>query len=132
MTKTSSSKKKPKASLEGPVVEKEKPLKPNKMGSEIDEIFAGKKRKRPEKEKISTTEKPAKVSAANAKSHDKMRIVKNGKGKVSRENQFTDTPSRSRKKTADGLAVYTEDELGIGNPEAGGTSLCPFDCNCCF
>ncbi|XP_011097115.1 uncharacterized protein C6G9.01c [Sesamum indicum] len=132
MTKTSSSKKKPKASLEGPVLEKEKPLKPKKMGSEIDEIFAGKKRKRPEREKNLTTEKPAKVSAANAKSHDKMRIVKNGKGKVSKENQFTDTPSRSRKKTADGLAIYTEDELGIGNPEAGGTSLCPFDCNCCF
>ncbi|KAL0381379.1 UNVERIFIED_CONTAM: hypothetical protein Sangu_0202200 [Sesamum angustifolium] len=93
------------------------------MGSEIDEIFAGKKRKRPEKEKNSTRSQKAKVPAANAKSHDKMRIVKNGKGKVSKENQFTDSPSRLRKKTADGLAIYTEDELGIGKPDAGALYL---------
>jgi len=49
------------------------------------------------------------------------------------------------RKTDEGFAIYKEDELSI-NPEAGGqlsltlcefihipsgTSLCPFDCNCC-
>lgn len=33
--------------------------------------------------------------------------------------------------TEEGYKIYTVDELGI-NPDAGGTDLCPFDCNCCF
>ncbi|KAI0004166.1 hypothetical protein BJV74DRAFT_809509 [Russula compacta] len=36
-----------------------------------------------------------------------------------------------RRKTDEGFAIYKEDELGI-KAEAGGTPLCPFDCNCCF
>ncbi|PIA61867.1 hypothetical protein AQUCO_00200100v1 [Aquilegia coerulea] len=39
---------------------------------------------------------------------------------------------KPRKKTGDGLVVYTEEELGIGKSEAGGTPLCPFDCDCCY
>ncbi|EJD07218.1 DUF1764-domain-containing protein [Fomitiporia mediterranea MF3/22] len=36
-----------------------------------------------------------------------------------------------RKRTEEGFLVYKEDELGIR--DAGGhTSLCPFDCDCCF
>lgn len=34
------------------------------------------------------------------------------------------------KRTADGLRIYTEEELGIG--KGGGTPDCPFDCSCCF
>ncbi|KAI3462500.1 hypothetical protein Pfo_019163 [Paulownia fortunei] len=133
MTKQSSTKKQPKHLLEGPAVEQEKPsFKPKKMGSEIDEIFSGKKRKRPEKDKTTNTKKPVKASAANVKSHDKMRIVKIGKSKSLKENGLVDPTSRPRKKTADGLAIYTEEELGIGKPEGGGTPLCPFDCDCCF
>mmetsp|Transcript_2032 Transcript_2032/g.2732 ORF Transcript_2032/g.2732 Transcript_2032/m.2732 type:complete len:144 (+) Transcript_2032:99-530(+) len=30
----------------------------------------------------------------------------------------------------DGLPIYTAESLKIG--KGGGTSLCPFDCNCCF
>ncbi|KEP64651.1 UNVERIFIED_CONTAM: hypothetical protein HHA_306195 [Hammondia hammondi] len=33
-------------------------------------------------------------------------------------------------RTADGLRIYTEEELGIG--KGGGTPDCPFDCSCCF
>jgi len=36
-----------------------------------------------------------------------------------------------RRKTEEGFAIFKEAELGI-NPEAGGTPLCPFDCDCCF
>lgn len=40
--------------------------------------------------------------------------------------------SKPRKKTADGLTVYGEDELKWNTKDAGGTPLCPFDCDCCY
>lgn len=36
-----------------------------------------------------------------------------------------------RKTTAEGWSVYSEAELGMDNPYAGETDLCPFDCDCC-
>ncbi|PIN22433.1 hypothetical protein CDL12_04863 [Handroanthus impetiginosus] len=134
MTKKGSSKKLAKPSMEDPAVEKEKySTKPKKMGSEIDDIFAGKKRKKPEKDEKADSEETVKVSAANAKSHDGLRKVKNGKSKSLKDSGIDEPTSRSRRKrTADGLSIYTEEELGIGKPEAGGTPLCPFDCDCCF
>ncbi|CAA6659419.1 unnamed protein product [Spirodela intermedia] len=39
---------------------------------------------------------------------------------------------KPRRKTADGLAIYSAEELGVANPDAGGTPMCPFDCSCCF
>ncbi|KAI0048348.1 DUF1764-domain-containing protein [Auriscalpium vulgare] len=36
-----------------------------------------------------------------------------------------------RRKTEEGFSIFKEDELDI-RPEAGGTPLCPFDCDCCF
>ena len=34
------------------------------------------------------------------------------------------------RKTEEGFLIYKEAELDI-DPEAGGTDLCPFDCECC-
>jgi hypothetical protein len=34
------------------------------------------------------------------------------------------------RKTEEGFLIYKEAELDI-DPEAGGTPLCPFDCECC-
>uniref|UniRef100_A0A453H5L7 DUF1764 domain-containing protein n=3 Tax=Aegilops tauschii TaxID=37682 RepID=A0A453H5L7_AEGTS len=39
---------------------------------------------------------------------------------------------RPRRRTNDGLTIYSADELGFGKADAGGTALCPFDCDCCF
>ncbi|PVF96477.1 DUF1764-domain-containing protein [Serendipita vermifera] len=39
--------------------------------------------------------------------------------------------SSGRKRTEEGYLVYTEEELGL-NKEGGDTSLCPFDCECCY
>ncbi|WWC90817.1 uncharacterized protein L201_005754 [Kwoniella dendrophila CBS 6074] len=36
-----------------------------------------------------------------------------------------------RRKTEEGFLIYKEAELAI-DPTAGGTPLCPFDCDCCF
>ncbi|XP_060173621.1 uncharacterized protein C6G9.01c [Lycium barbarum] len=109
-------------------IEKEKPnsssTKPKKPISEIDEIFAGRKRKKPEKVEKSSGDvviEPKKVKKNKEKS---VRIRK--------DNVFSEVPRHSRKKTADGFTLYTEEELGIGKSNAGGTKLCPFDCDCCF
>ncbi|KZV32283.1 hypothetical protein F511_18462 [Dorcoceras hygrometricum] len=132
MIKESSSKKKIKPAC-SPGVEKDKPsLKPKRIGSEIDEIFARTKRKRAEKETSVEKEKPVKASASSARSHDKLKIRKNKKMKDDQDNPFADSIFRPRKKTAEGLSIYTEEELGFGKPDAGGSRLCPFDCDCCF
>lgn len=143
MPKTSSSKKKSTQMTEGPGVEDDKKnpsITPKKVGDEIDEIFAGRKRKKPD-----TNEKKAKKDVGNveaSKLDDKADKIKNNKkrkdikksggGDKENGNYISDRPSRQMKRTGDGLTIYTEEELGIGKADAGGTSLCPFDCDCCF
>ncbi|KAK4274937.1 hypothetical protein QN277_018094 [Acacia crassicarpa] len=122
-----SSKKTPNQAQDTTVVEEQKPSSAQKkQGSEIDEIFAGKKRKKSEAEK---TGKPEDVTKRTKKTK------KNTKKKTRRPEDagdFADPPSRPRKTTEDGLAIYTEDELSINKADAGNTPLCPFDCSCCF
>ncbi|KAJ6745695.1 GROWTH FACTOR 2 [Salix koriyanagi] len=99
---------------------------PMKAGNEIDEIFSAKKRKKPEQKK---------VDKANVNGEEKPKLTTKKKKKKSKEDdegRSTDPPSRSRKKTEDGLTIYTEEELGFSKSSGGGTALCPFDCDCCF
>ncbi|KAG6674415.1 hypothetical protein I3842_15G040300 [Carya illinoinensis] len=124
MPKKSSSKKATRVPQNN-AVEEEKPSSTKKKApSEIDQIFAGKKRKKSEPEK---SEKPNEEATGNSR-----KIKKKDKVKMSADGGFMDPPSRPRKKTNDGLAIYTEDELNISKADAGGTPLCPFDCSCCF
>jgi hypothetical protein len=39
---------------------------------------------------------------------------------------------KARKRTEEGYAVYSEEELGLGKKGGGDTPQCPFDCDCCF
>ncbi|KAF7847852.1 hypothetical protein BT93_L2513 [Corymbia citriodora subsp. variegata] len=120
-----SSLKAPDQGPEMPVVKEEKASPPTKKSNdEIDDIFATKKRKKSEK---GDAEKPAENGSGKTK---KMKKKKKNKGLA--ESALGDAPSRSRKKTADGLTIYTEDELGINKADGGDTPLCPFDCSCCF
>ncbi|KAJ6406463.1 hypothetical protein OIU84_010059 [Salix udensis] len=97
---------------------------PMKAGNEIDEIFSAKKRKKPEQKK---------VDKANVNGEEKPKLTtKKKKSKEDEKGRSTDPPSRSRKKTEDGLTIYTEEELGFSKSSGGGTALCPFDCDCCF
>lgn len=60
------------------------------------------------------------------------------------DDRFFDTRGRKaskRKYTAEGLPIYTAEEMGIrerdksgkdGFHHSGASSLCPFDCQCCF
>lgn len=49
----------------------------------------------------------------------------------SKDDIFGETSGKARKKTEEGFAIYTEDELGMGK-KGGDTDKCPFDCDCCF
>ncbi|PPD86281.1 hypothetical protein GOBAR_DD16787 [Gossypium barbadense] len=82
-------------------------------GSEIDEIFAGKKRKKPDPK---GSEKPNGDEISKPKSSKK----KSKKSReTNREGGFNESSSRPRKRTADGFAIYTEEELGISKSDAG-------------
>ncbi|GAB4837122.1 hypothetical protein Ancab_002033 [Ancistrocladus abbreviatus] len=113
------------ASKKTPKEEQEKPsATPNKIYDEIDAIFSSKKRKNPGKQQVERTDD-------NADGKPEKMLKKKG-GKGSRGSGLSDTPSGSRRKTQDGLAIYTEEDLGINRKDAGNTPLCPFDCSCCF
>ncbi|CAK9138167.1 unnamed protein product [Ilex paraguariensis] len=99
---------------------------PKKAGNEVDKIFAVKKRKNREQEKA---EKPAEDASAKGK---KLKRKKNKKKDPIESNGFVGETTQPMKRTGDGLSLYTEEELGIGNANAGGTPLCPFDCDFCF
>lgn len=50
----------------------------------------------------------------------------------SKDDLFGTEDGKSRKRTEEGYVIYTEDELGFNKKNAGGTPLCPFDCDCCY
>ncbi|KAJ8539627.1 hypothetical protein K7X08_013879 [Anisodus acutangulus] len=93
------------------IIEKEKPIssstKPKKTISEIDEIFAGKKRNKPENQ-----EKTNGVAVKDPKKVKKS-------SRIPKDDVLTEVPRKPRKKTGDGFTVYTEEELGIGKSNAG-------------
>lgn len=113
--------KKPGSEIDEIFAGKKQKKKPNSV---IDDIFAGKKRKRPSKEKA---EKP---NYNNEISRPKK--MKKKKDKGFNDGGFDDSSSRPKRKTNDGFTIYTEEELGLNKVDAGGTALCPFDCSCCF
>ncbi|PQM38394.1 uncharacterized protein Pyn_20324 [Prunus yedoensis var. nudiflora] len=78
-----------------------------KRASEIDEIFAG-KRKKPETEK---SKKPKNPNGDGIENPNKLNKKK--KDKRIRDGGFGDLPSKPKKRTQDGFAIYTEEELGI-------------------
>ena len=114
---------------ENTVATEEKPSStPKKACNEIDEIFAGKKRKKSDMKK---TGKSDEVKKSTDKTKKKRKNVKR-KTDRSDHGEFADRPSQPKRKTEDGFTIYTEDDLGINNADAGNTPLCPFDCSCCF
>ncbi|CAN6481269.1 unnamed protein product [Victoria cruziana] len=102
--------------------------KKQKPSNEIDEIF--------QKKKLKTTEALPKDNVVDQERSllpKDSKAKKKGKKKAApKENGWVNPPPRARKKTTDGLTIYSAEELGFDNPDAGGTPLCPFDCSCCF
>lgn len=74
---------------------------------------------------------PAKGKRRERQEVEEDRLWRDSRGDGDRE--FTcllATSSHAGKRTEEGYFVFKEAELGI-DPEAGGTPLCPFDCECC-
>lgn len=68
----------------------------------------------------------AEVKAARAKQAPRPKV------EGSKDDIFGDGAGAARKRTEEGYAVYTADELGLGRRGGGDTDLCPFDCECCY
>lgn len=103
-----------------------------KSTSEIDDIFGDKKRKKaadPDTE--ATTKQPSEAVKLDANG-EILKPKKSKKEKVAAAKTTTPGVPTARKKTDDGFTVYSAEELGFNKKGAGGTALCPFDCDCCF
>lgn len=96
-----------------------------KLSHEIEEIFSNAKKRKATVNKSETVNSNAGIQVKRAK------VKKKDKTNEERKN-FRDPPSLPRKRTAEGLVIYSAEELGVGKADAGGTTLCPFDCDCCF
>ncbi|XP_057524817.1 uncharacterized protein C6G9.01c [Amaranthus tricolor] len=107
------SKKEPNSALENPSTN-------SKKIDEIDQIFASQKRKKTEKEKAENS----------SKINEKSKKIK--KKKIPKDSEVFNSNSKPRRRTNNGLPIYSEEELGINNQDGGDTALCPFDCSCCF
>ncbi|WVR07429.1 hypothetical protein IAU60_004470 [Kwoniella sp. DSM 27419] len=77
--------------------------------------------------------KATKVKSVEAKKvTSKVAAGKKSQKDVEEDEMFADSRGEGpRRKTEEGFLIYKEAELQI-DPEAGGTPLCPFDCDCCF
>ncbi|KAM0848345.1 hypothetical protein ACQ4PT_054441 [Festuca glaucescens] len=110
-------------------------MKPKKQkeSNEIDDIFQAtkpdKKRKPQEEGDVAEGDKKPKKSKAEGASKKTKKEIR-GKGNEPGHEEFVQ--KRPRRRTNDGLTIYSADELGFGKADAGGTALCPFDCDCCF
>lgn len=114
--------------------------------NEIDVIFGTKKRRiAPDNQEVLAEDgEGARSSFQKEKKVKKLTppVDEEGKRKVGKQSRgvksgktsgaASELNSKPRKKTADGLTVYGEDELKWNSKDAGGTPLCPFDCVCCF
>eukprot|EP00878_Enallax_costatus_P005690 GHUV01005967.1.p1 GENE.GHUV01005967.1~~GHUV01005967.1.p1 ORF type:complete len:158 (+),score=39.64 GHUV01005967.1:99-572(+) len=101
---------------------------------EIDAIFGSKKKK----EIVEQHEEPGDEQEVNRELQDIAKQVAAEKAKVkkpkvegSKDDIFGEQTGAARKRTAEGYAIYGEDELGLGK-KGGDTPLCPFDCDCCY
>ena len=105
---------------------------PQKIASEIDDIFSAKAKKQ-SKTAECDTEIPAEIKIKKLKKEvDLPRknkthgIVASSRGSIASPN-----PSFERIDADSGLKVYKA-HLLTDDGEGGGTALCPFDCDCCF
>eukprot|EP00761_Pharyngomonas_kirbyi_P000576 gb/GECH01000576.1/.p1 GENE.gb/GECH01000576.1/~~gb/GECH01000576.1/.p1 ORF type:complete len:166 (+),score=49.53 gb/GECH01000576.1/:1-498(+) len=110
--------------------------KKNKKSNEIENIFGDLKTQKRNKTKISKSKKDKKKNKKALNDRQTTKISNQNKTNSSLQNKgdaFRDeTANNQSTKHVNGLRIYTEEELGLNNSDAGNTSDCPFDCNCCF
>lgn len=59
-----------------------------------------------------------------------VRQMKKGRVAGSKDDLFGSEPVKGRRYDAEGLPIYSTEELAIG--KGANTKDCPFDCDCCF
>jgi len=96
----------------------------------------GQKEKKEKKKKIKTSASSSQdiFDIDNIFAQKKPKVVepqanKNNKRRASNITQ--NNVETKKRKSLNGMQVYTEEELQLGT-KGGGTNLCPFDCKCCF
>ncbi|XP_021730124.1 uncharacterized protein C6G9.01c-like [Chenopodium quinoa] len=102
--------------------QQEKPSAGLKKADEIDIIFASRKRKKAEQGKAERT----------SNTNEKSKKIKKKMKRSLKENEALNPDSKPRRRTNDGLAIYSEEELRLNSQDGGNTGECPFDCSCCF
>ncbi|KAF5831301.1 hypothetical protein DUNSADRAFT_13330 [Dunaliella salina] len=105
--------------------------KKEKKGSEIDDIFGSGTAKKGAGQ--GTTDTVARKDEGTSKTgEDKGKEAsKRPKVEGSKDDLFGADAKQARKRTEEGYAIYTEEELGM-HRKGGNTPDCPFDCACCF
>lgn len=113
--------------------------KPGKFGKEIDDIFTGVYQRTPEVQVPESREVRAEIAKKKRKRNELNVGVNNTteiRPRMRRPKMRTlnnnNLESQPRKRTPEGFRVFKEEEIGFNRTDAGGTRLCPFDCNCCF
>ncbi|KAL6768513.1 hypothetical protein ACKKBF_B11030 [Auxenochlorella protothecoides x Auxenochlorella symbiontica] len=96
--------------------------------NEIDDLFGKLKSKQSAHPKGSQAPKATADAATAPPTSTSMPSVT---VKGSKDDLFGTEPGQGRKRTEEGYAMYTEEELGWG-VKAGQSDFCPFDCQCCF
>eukprot|EP00252_Welwitschia_mirabilis_P017916 TRINITY_DN3996_c0_g1_i1.p1 TRINITY_DN3996_c0_g1~~TRINITY_DN3996_c0_g1_i1.p1 ORF type:complete len:156 (+),score=31.34 TRINITY_DN3996_c0_g1_i1:189-656(+) len=122
------------------------------VGNEMDEIFAKVKKSKIQSSEPEEPISDAKVNKSKIQSfetepasngrdgdfeHLKSANDASGKKKKKKSNksgkkEWPDPAPKPRRRTNDGYAIYSEEEIGLNKKNAGGTPLCPFNCDCCF
>lgn len=102
-----------------------------KDASVIDDIFCSKKAHVSNKMLAQPAMASNSASGKQTKHHSSVAFTGNGKRiQGSKDDLFAEEPQKQRKYDAEGLPIFSEEELNIGKGKD--TADCPFDCNCCF
>ncbi|KAI4377838.1 hypothetical protein MLD38_015410 [Melastoma candidum] len=111
---------------QGGAVAKEKKLSSTtkkKPNDEIDVIFASKKVAKGDRDETNPDKRGDALSVKPKEMKKKKKNDRKGKGGDKLNSMDTKWGSQPRKKTGDGLAIYTQDELGINKGDAGDLSV---------
>ncbi|KAM3568574.1 hypothetical protein VYU27_009304 [Nannochloropsis oceanica] len=110
------------------------PVTATQAVAEIDDLFAGLSR---HKQTVAAAAAAAAAAEIKKKKKEQELKQKNSEreAREGREGQRYDPKRddpdvRPWKRDSSGMPIYDPDSMRVG--KGGGTSLCPFDCNCCF
>eukprot|EP01138_Halocafeteria_seosinensis_P002289 gb/GECG01002345.1/.p1 GENE.gb/GECG01002345.1/~~gb/GECG01002345.1/.p1 ORF type:complete len:192 (+),score=39.48 gb/GECG01002345.1/:1-576(+) len=103
---------------------------PSAASLSIDDIFDGVKRAKKASEEKERTAKKHKEKTQNDEQLQRRIEELEKHGRAANRGGNTHDPKPVRFDSELGMNIYSEESLRIN--KGGGTSLCPFDCSCCY